>query len=94
MATSKQRDTKEGDSDREQLARHGQTPSSMIMAVTQGCGGGRFGRTKRNSGAFAGADALRVGAGRPGDGAAWADSALARTPVGHAGLAERLADDG
>jgi len=39
MKAGEQSDTEEGDSDRDQLARHGQTPSSMIMAVTQGCGG-------------------------------------------------------
>ena len=39
MAASKQSDTEQGDSDGEQLARHGQTPASMIMAVTRAAAG-------------------------------------------------------
>ena len=66
----------------------------MIMAGTEVCGGGRVGRTRQNCGAFFGADALCVGVGGAGDGAAGADSSCAGAAVGNAGFAERAVDDG
>jgi hypothetical protein len=70
------------------------TPESMIMATAQVCGGGQFGRTKQNGSAIFGFDALRIGIGRAGDGAAGADFAGAGTTVADGGFAERVADDG
>ena len=93
-AAGKQSDTEERDSDRERLSGHGQTPSSMIMAGTLGCGGGGFGRTKQDRSAFIGADALWAGAGWAGDSVAGTDSAFAGAAVDDARLAERPVDDG